>query len=80
MYKTIPWYANSIHCVNVKDLSNKNSFYTGVMVDAAQALKFAMDIAKGMQYLHSLDPFVPKLYIKSSHIMVIKYNFELKYE
>ncbi|XP_046853243.1 integrin-linked protein kinase-like [Xenia sp. Carnegie-2017] len=43
---------------------------SGVMVDAAQALKFAMDIAKGMQYLHSLDPFVPKLYIKSSHIMI----------
>jgi hypothetical protein len=42
----------------------------GIMVDAVQAVKFAMDIARGMQYLHSLDPFVPRLYIKSSHIMV----------
>ena len=50
------------------------------MVDAAQALKFAMDIARGMQYLHSLDPFVPRLYIKSSHIMVRRYFLVLLFQ
>lgn len=43
---------------------------TGVVVDTIKALKFALDIAKGMAFLHSLEKTIPKFELNSHHIMV----------
>ncbi|XP_076061926.1 integrin linked kinase isoform X2 [Oratosquilla oratoria] len=43
---------------------------TSIVVDTAQALKFALDIARGMAFLHSLDRLVPNLYLSSKHVMI----------
>lgn len=40
------------------------------VVDKQQAVKFALDIARGMAYLHSLDPLIPRLYLNSSHVLI----------
>ena len=40
------------------------------MVDVHQALKFAVDITKGMEFLHSMEPVIPNLAINSKHILV----------
>ena len=42
----------------------------GIIVDQQQGMKFAVDIARGMEYLHSLEQLIPRLYLKSTHIMV----------
>lgn len=39
-------------------------------VDQATALKFAIDIATGIQFLHSLDPMIDRLCINSKHVMI----------
>ncbi|RWS28183.1 integrin-linked protein kinase-like protein [Leptotrombidium deliense] len=43
---------------------------TGFVVDQAQALKFAIDIARGMAFLHTLDPLIPRFYLNSRHVIV----------
>lgn len=43
----------------------------GVVVDTAQAVRFALDIARGMAYLHSLERIVPRYYLNSYHVMVM---------
>lgn len=43
---------------------------TNVVVDSVQALKFALDIARGMSYFHNLERFVPNYYLNSYHVMV----------
>ncbi|XP_065059348.1 integrin-linked protein kinase-like isoform X2 [Rhopilema esculentum] len=43
---------------------------TGIVVDHLQSVKFAIDIAKGMVYLHSMDPLIPRLYLTSYHVMM----------
>lgn len=43
---------------------------TGIVVDTAQALKFSIDMARGMAFLHSLEPLVPRLYLSSRHVMI----------
>ncbi|UYV82927.1 hypothetical protein LAZ67_22001411 [Cordylochernes scorpioides] len=43
---------------------------TGIVVDTSHALKFAVDIAKGMSFLHSLDPAIPRMYLSSKHILI----------
>ena len=40
------------------------------MVDQSQAVKFALDIASGMAFLHTLEPMVSRLYLNSKHVMV----------
>lgn len=40
------------------------------VVDAQQAIKFALDIARGMAFLHSLDPMIPRLYLNSFHVLI----------
>ena len=43
---------------------------TGIVVDHNQALRFAVDIAKGMEFLHSMDPLIQNLHLNSKHVMV----------
>lgn len=43
---------------------------TGIVVDTVQALKFAIDIARGMAFLHSLDPLIPRLLLSSKHVLI----------
>lgn len=40
------------------------------VVDSQQAVKFALDIARGMAFLHSLDPLIPRLYLNSFHVLI----------
>lgn len=42
----------------------------GVVVDSAQALRFAADVARGMSFLHSLERITPQFYLNSRHVMV----------
>jgi integrin-linked kinase len=42
----------------------------GIVVDTAQAIRFALDIAKGMAYLHSLERIIPEFFLNSFHVMV----------
>ena len=42
----------------------------GVVVDMAQALRFAVDTARGMAYLHSLERLNPQFNLNSRHIMI----------
>ena len=39
-------------------------------MDTATAIQFAIDIAKGMAFIHSLDRQLPRLYLSSKHVMV----------
>ena len=42
-----------------------------LIVDTSQALKFALDIARGMAFIHSLEKRnVNNLYLSSKHVMV----------
>lgn len=43
---------------------------TGIVVDQNQCLRFAIDIARGMEFLHSLEPSIPNMILTSKHIMV----------
>ena len=40
----------------------------GIVVDQTQALRFAVDIARGMEFLHSLEPMIPHMRLSSKHI------------
>lgn len=42
----------------------------GVVVDTAQAVRFALDMARGMAYLHSLERIIPEYLLNSYHVMV----------
>lgn len=42
----------------------------GVVVDTAQAVRFALDIARGMAFLHSLERIIPEYHLNSHHVMV----------
>ena len=39
-------------------------------MDSHRALQFAIDVAKGMAYLHSLDRNMPRFHLNSKHVMV----------
>ncbi len=41
-----------------------------IVVDTHRALQFAIDIARGMAFLHTLNPLIPRFYLSSKHIMV----------
>nr|XP_032836765.1 integrin-linked protein kinase isoform X4 [Petromyzon marinus] len=43
---------------------------TSLVVDQAQAVKFALDVAKGFAFLHTLEPLIPRLHLNSRSIMV----------
>lgn len=61
----------SVSCFLVRFVS-KYIFFTGtgVVVDTAQALRFALDIAKGMSFLHSLEKTIPTFNLNSHHVMI----------
>lgn len=42
----------------------------GVVVDTSQAVRFALDIARGMAFLHSLERIIPEYHLNSYHVMV----------
>ena len=42
----------------------------GIVVDQNQALRFALDIARGMEFLHTMEPLIPNLTLSSKHVMV----------
>lgn len=48
------------------------------MVDQNQAVKFALEIASGMAFLHTLEPMVSRLYLNSKHIMVSTNDDQLR--
>lgn len=43
---------------------------SSVVIDHGQAVRFALDIARGMSYLHSLDPMLLRFYLSSKHVVV----------
>ncbi|KAJ1525246.1 hypothetical protein ONE63_010071 [Megalurothrips usitatus] len=43
---------------------------TGVVVDTAAALRLAVDVARGMAFLHSLERIIPQYHLNSRHIMI----------
>lgn len=43
---------------------------TGIVVDQNQALRFAIDIARGMEFLHTMEPAIPNLILTSKHVMI----------
>nr|XP_014102946.1 integrin-linked protein kinase homolog pat-4 [Bactrocera oleae] len=43
---------------------------TGIVVDTAQAVRCALDIARGMAYLHSLERIIPTYNLNSHHVMI----------
>nr|CAG4644716.1 EOG090X04G6 [Leptodora kindtii] len=42
----------------------------GLVVDSAQAIRFALDVARGMAFLHSLEKQLPNITLSSKHIMI----------
>ncbi|KAG4072863.1 hypothetical protein HA402_002606 [Bradysia odoriphaga] len=42
----------------------------GVIVDTAQAVRFALDIARGMSFLHSLERIIPEYLLNTFHVMI----------
>ena len=43
---------------------------SGLVVDSAQAIRFALDITRGMAFLHSLEKQLPNFTLSSKHVMV----------
>lgn len=41
-----------------------------LVIDYKQTVRFALDIARGMAFLHSLNKLVPRLYLNSFHVLV----------
>lgn len=43
---------------------------SGIVVDQNQSLRFALDIARGMEFLHSMEPPIPNFLLTSKHVMI----------
>uniref|UniRef100_A0A8P4FXT4 Scaffold protein ILK n=1 Tax=Dicentrarchus labrax TaxID=13489 RepID=A0A8P4FXT4_DICLA len=50
------------------DFSTASMLY--FVVDQTQAVKFALDIACGMAFLHTLEPMIPRHYLNSKSVMI----------
>jgi len=50
---------------------------SGLVVDSAQAIRFALDITRGMAFLHSLEKQLPNFTLSSKHVMVICFLIQL---
>ncbi|CAH1777359.1 unnamed protein product [Owenia fusiformis] len=57
-------------CMPMGSLFNVLHGETGIVVDQNQALRFAVDIARGMEFLHSLEPMVPNFHLTSKHVLM----------
>ncbi|XP_059488512.1 integrin-linked protein kinase [Neocloeon triangulifer] len=42
----------------------------GLVVDNAQALRFALGVARGMAFLHSIERITPQFHLNSYHVMI----------
>jgi len=42
----------------------------GLVVDNAQAIRFALGVARGMAFLHSIERITPQFHLNSCHVMV----------
>lgn len=62
----------SASCVGRKILISNHFFALTLdfVVDQMQAVKFALDIACGMAFLHTLEPMIPRHYLNSKSVMV----------
>lgn len=49
------------------DLLHLNS---QIVLDQSQGLNFAIDIARGMEFLHSIDPLLVNLNLNSKHVLI----------
>lgn len=47
---------------------------TGLVVDTAQAIRFALDVTRGMAFLHSLEKQLPNFTLSSKHVMVMSFD------
>uniref|UniRef100_A0A8D2ML77 Protein kinase domain-containing protein n=1 Tax=Zonotrichia albicollis TaxID=44394 RepID=A0A8D2ML77_ZONAL len=47
---------------------------TNFVVDQMQAVKFAFDIARGMAFLHTLEPLIPRHHLNSRSVMVSQHD------
>lgn len=43
---------------------------SALVIDHQQAIRFAIDIARGMSFLHALEPLVLRMYLNSKHIVI----------
>ncbi|ESN94756.1 hypothetical protein HELRODRAFT_115085 [Helobdella robusta] len=43
---------------------------SGIVVDQHQCLNFALDIARGMEFLHTMDPLIPNIHLNSGHVLI----------
>lgn len=58
-------------CVIILTCSNVSVvMLSDFVVDQTQAVKFALDIACGMAFLHTLEPMIPRHYLNSKSVMV----------
>ncbi len=48
---------------------------SGIVLDTSRALQIAADVARAMQFIHSLDRQLPRYHLNSKHIMVILISF-----
>lgn len=67
---------NSPNLIVINQYMRHGSLYqilhegSGLVVDNSQALRFALDIAKGMAFLHSLERIIPEYFLNSRHVMI----------
>lgn len=64
---------NVLHEQSCKIKKQKKSlilFISAVVIDQTQAIRFALDIAKGMSFLHTLDQPILRYYLSSKHIVI----------
>uniref|UniRef100_A0A8C1A2Y5 Integrin-linked kinase n=1 Tax=Cyprinus carpio carpio TaxID=630221 RepID=A0A8C1A2Y5_CYPCA len=56
-----------VKMLHVRDWTTRKSHF---VVDQTQAVKFALDIACGMAFLHTLEPMIPRHYLNSKSVMI----------
>lgn len=76
MQPVCPWSQCCHHCplptcgARSSVTPSATSLPADFVVDQMQAVKFAFDIARGMAFLHTLEPLIPRHHLNSRSIMV----------